>query len=239
MELLGLSWSGWVLWLAILVGISTRCLNMWAYGSNTTLARFRHDRLAFRVLMPACGLVIGTLAWSWGAYGTATANLVLAVAALRPDVVRRQRWLADALGTPAGMVVAFVVVPSTIVVAAGGSWEAVQVAGGVQLIVGFLAMLAGAWDGDRSADTWQWLIVCLSVDVLLGAGAVALAAGPIIVLEVMAMSLDLVKARRKVADHHRTRTPSYDDHPSDVAVGVAAQAHGAAARRPAHLESIA
>jgi len=73
------------------------------------------------------------------------------------------------------MLVAFVVVPSTIIVAAGRSWEAVQVAGGVQLIVGFLAMLAGAWDGERSADTWQWLIVCLSVDALLGACAVALA----------------------------------------------------------------
>jgi len=215
-ELFGLSWTGWLLWLAILIGISTRCLNMWAYGSNVRLARFRHDRLAFRVLMPACGLVIGTLAWSWGAYGTAIANLVLAVAALRPDVVRRQRWLAAALGAPAGMLVAFVVVPSTIIVAGGRSWEAVQVAGGVQLIVGFLAMLAGAWDGERSADTWQWLVVCLSVDALLGAGAVALAAGPIVALEVMALSLDLVKVRRKVTEHQPARTPSNVDRQSAV-----------------------
>src|SRR4051794_32704344 len=88
MELLAMLWSGWLLWSAILVGITTRCLNMWAYGSNDALARFRHDRRPFRVLMPACGLVIGVLAWSWGAYGTATANLALAAMALRPDVVR-------------------------------------------------------------------------------------------------------------------------------------------------------
>src|SRR6478609_1090713 len=102
-ELLGMTWSGWLLWSAILVGITTRCLNMWAYGPSATMARFRHDRRPFRVLMPTCGLVIGALAWSWGAYGTAAANLVLAAMALQPDVVRRQRWLARALGSPPGM----------------------------------------------------------------------------------------------------------------------------------------
>jgi len=200
---------------------------MWAYGPSETMARFRHDRRPFRVLMPACGLVIGTLAWSWGAYGTAAANLVLAAMALRPDIVRRQRWLARALGSPAGMMLAFVAAPVAIVVGSGGSWEAVQVAGGMQLIVGFTAMLAGAWDGERSADTWQWLVVCLTVDLLLGAGAVALAAVPIIALELMALTLDLVKAGRKVVDRRSVIAAREIHLPSDVPPSPPAHAQAA------------
>lgn len=231
MELLGLTWSGWLLWLAILVGISIRCLNMWAYGGNATLARFRHDGRPFRVLVPACGLVIGVLAWSWGAYGTAMANLVLAAAALRPDLVRRQRWLATALGRPVGMAVAFVITPLAIIAVSGVTWESVQVAGGYQLIIGFLAMLAGAWDGERSADTWHWLIICLSVDLLLGAGAVAVGAGPIIVLEVLALALDLTKSGRKVVDRRATST-AVDVHRSgDVSAASQAHSHGVATTR--------
>jgi hypothetical protein len=54
----------------------------------------------------------------------------------------------------------------------------------------FFGLLAGAWDGQRSADTWRGLAICLSVDVMLGAGARALAAVPFIVLEVMALAMD-------------------------------------------------
>lgn len=207
MNFLGLSWTGWLLWLAIFTGITTRCLNMWAYGPEGWLTRFRHDGHVFRTVMPVGGLVIGTLAWSWGTYGSAAANLVLAVATLRPDFVRRQRWLARLLGDPVGMAVAFVVVPIAIVMLASGSLASrVQVAGGYQLIVGFLGMLAGAWDGERSADTWRWLVICLSVDLLLGAGAVALAASPIIALEVLALTMDLLKLTRKTAEAYR-RSP--------------------------------
>ena len=204
MTVLGLTWSGWLLWLAILVGITTRCLNMWSYGADGWLVRFRHDGRLFRTVMPLSGLVIGTLAWSWGTYGSAAANLVLALATLRPDLVRRQRWLATALGSPAGMAVAFVVVPVLIVAVTSGSFaERIQLAGGYQLITGFLAMLAGAWDGERSADTWRWLLICLSVDAMLGFGAVALAAVPIIALEVLALTLDLAKLTRKVTSGRR------------------------------------
>ena len=204
MTFLGLSWSGWLLWLAILVGITVRGLNMWAYGPSTSLAAFRHDRRLFRTVMPICGLVIGTLAWSWGTYGTAIANLVLALAMTRPDVVARRRWLARLLGAPAGMVVMFVLVPLVILLAGSGSLgQRAQLAGGYQLIVGFFGLLAGAWAGDRSADTWRWLAICLSVDLLLGAGAIAMAATPIIVLEVFALTMDLAKLGRKVADARR------------------------------------
>jgi hypothetical protein len=109
MNLLGLTWSGWLLWLAVLVAITTRCLNMWSYGAAGWLARFHHDGCLFRTAMPLSGLVIGTLAWSWGTYGSAAANLVLALATMRPDLVRRQRWMATALGSRVGIVVAFVV----------------------------------------------------------------------------------------------------------------------------------
>lgn len=204
MNLLGLTWSGWLLWLAILVAITTRCLNMWSYGAAGWLAGFHHDGRLFRTAMPLSGLVIGTLAWSWGTYGSAAANLVLALATLRPDVVRRQRWMARALGSRVGIVVAFVVSPLLIIAVTSGSLaERVQIAGGYQLIVGFLAMLAGAWDGERSADTWRWLLICLSVDAMLGFGAVALAAVPIIALEVLALALDLAKGTRKLADRRR------------------------------------
>ena len=204
MTFLGLSWSGWLLWLAILIGISTRCLNMWSYGAAGWLARFRHDDRLFRTAMPASGLVIGTLAWSWGTYGSAAANLVLALATLRPDLVRRQRWLAHALASPAGMVAAFVVTPILIVAMTSGSMaDRLQLAGGYQLIVGFFGMLAGAWAGERSADTWRWLLICLSVDAMLGISAVALAAVPIIALEVLALTLDLTKLTRKVTEDQR------------------------------------
>jgi hypothetical protein len=204
MNLLGLTWSGWLLWLAVLVAITTRCLNMWSYGAAGWLARFHHDGRLFRTAMPLSGLVIGTLAWSWGTYGSAAANLVLALATMRPDLVRRQRWMATALGSRVGIVVAFVVSPLLIIAVTSGSLaERVQIAGGYQLIVGFLAMLAGAWDGERSADTWRWLLICLSVDAMLGFGAVALAAVPIIALEVLALALDLAKGTRKVADRRR------------------------------------
>jgi hypothetical protein len=216
MTFLGLSWSGWLLWVAILVGITVRCLNMWAYGERSRLQRFRHDGRLFRTVMPVCGVVIGILAWSWGTYGTAIANLVLAAAMTRPDLVARRRWLTRLLGSPAGIVTMFVLVPLLILLAGGGSLaERAQLAGGYQLIVGFFGLLAGAWDGDRSADTWCWLSICLSVDLLLGAGAVALAATPIIVLEVFALTMDLAKVTRKVHDARRrplqprmTPTPS-------------------------------
>jgi hypothetical protein len=113
------------------------------------------------------------------------------------------------------------------VVGSGGSWEAVQVAGGMQLIVGFTAMLAGAWDGERSADTWQWLVVCLSVDLLLGAGAVALAAVPIIALEVMALTLDLAKAGRKVVARRSVIAAREIHLPSDVPPSPPAHAQAA------------
>jgi hypothetical protein len=144
--------------------------------------------------------VIGILAWSWGTYGTAVANLVLACATLRPDLVQRQRWLATLLGSAPGMFAAFVAAPMLIMsIASGPMAERLQVAGGYQLIVGFLAMLAGAWDGERSADTWRWLIICLSFDLMLGVGAIALAAVPIIALEMLALAMDLTKLRHKVA----------------------------------------
>jgi hypothetical protein len=204
MTFVGLSWSGWLLWLAIFVGITIRCLNMWAYGPNSSLERFRHDRRLFRTVMPICGVVIGTLAWSWGTYGTAVANLVLAAAMTRPDIVARRRWLARLLGSPAGMVTMFVLVPLAILIAAPGTLaQRAQFAGGYQLIVGFFGLLAGAWDGERSADTWRWLAICLSVDLLLGAGAIALAATPIIALEVFALTMDLAKLRRKTSDARR------------------------------------
>ena len=210
MELLGLSWSGWLLWSAIFVAITTRCLNMWAYGPSGRFALFRHDGRAFRTTMPVCSLVIGILAWSWGTYGSAAANLVLAVAMLRPDVVRRQRWLAGLLASPWGMVAAFVVLPGAIIAVVSGSWaERVQIAGGAQLIVGFFGLLAGAWDGERSADTWRWLVICLSVDLLLGAGAIALAAPPIIALEVLALGMDLTKLARKTADAQHSRAEGH------------------------------
>jgi len=200
MHVFGLSWSGWLLWWAISCGVSTRCLNMWSYGTDGPLRRFRHDRRLFRTVVPATAAVIGTLAWSWGTYGTAAANLVLAAAALRPDLMRRQRWLTRLLGDRRSMAAAFVLVPVAIVLIAPGSLaERVQVAGGYQLIAGFFGLLAGAWGGDRSADTWQWLTICLSVDLLLGAGALALAAAPIVVLEAMALTMDLTKLSRKVA----------------------------------------
>ena len=206
MNFLDLSWSGWLLWLAILAGITTRCLNMWSYGAAGWLARFRHDGRLFRTVMPVSGLLIGTLAWSWGTYGSAAANLVLALATLRPDLVRRQRWLAHALGSPVGMVAVFAVAPILIIALTPGSLaERVQLAGGYQLIIGFLAMLAGAWDGERSADTWRWLIICLSVDAMLGAGAIALAAVPIVALEVLALAMDLTKLTRKVTESQAQR----------------------------------
>ncbi len=196
-----LTWSGWLLWLAIFVGITTRCLNMWAYGPGSRFERFRHDGRLFRTVMPLCGVIIGTLAWSWGTYGTAVANLVLAVAMTRPDVVARQRWLARLLGSPVGMATMFVLVPLVIVATGSGSLaERVQIAGGYLLIVGFFGLLAGAWAGERSADTWRWLTICLAVDLLLGAGAIGLGATPIIVLEVFALTMDLVKLTRKIAD---------------------------------------
>jgi hypothetical protein len=202
---LGLSWSGWLLWLAIFAGITVRCLNMWAYSPNTKLRRFRHDGRLFRTVMPICGLIIGTLAWSWGTYGTAIANLVLAAAITRPDVVARQRWLARLLGSPAGMVVFFILVPLAILLAGSGSLgQRAQIAGGYQLIVGFFGLLAGAWDGERSSDTWRWLAICLSVDTMLGAGAIALAATPIIALEAFALTMDLAKLTRKVSDARRS-----------------------------------
>jgi hypothetical protein len=204
MNVFGMSSSGWLLWAAIFAGITTRCLNMWSYGGAGALARFRHDGRLFRTVMPLTGFVIGTLAWSWGTYGSAAANLVLATAMLRPDLVRRQRWLAQLLGDPRWMIVVFVVAPAVIVATASGSLgERAQIAGGYQLIVGFVGLLAGAWDGERSADTWRWLVICLSVDLLLGAGAVALAAGPIIVLEVMALTMDLTKLARKTTSSER------------------------------------
>jgi hypothetical protein len=206
MSFLGLSLSGWVLWLAILATIITRSLNMWSYGTDGWLARFRHDGRLFRTVLPLSGLVIGVLAWSWGTYGSAIANLVLAFAALRPDLVRRQRWLAAVAGSPAGMAAVFVAAPILIVAQATGSMaERIQLAGGYQLIVGFLAMLAGAWDGERSADTWRWLVICLSFDIMLGAGALALAAVPIIALEVLALTLDVTKLTRKIADAQASR----------------------------------
>lgn len=196
-----LTWSGWLLWLAIFVGITTRCLNMWAYAPGSRFERFRHDGRLFRTVMPLCGVIIGTLAWSWGTYGTAVANLVLAVAMTRPDVVARQRWLARLLGSPVGMATMFVLVPLVIVATGSGSLaERVQIAGGYLLIVGFFGLLAGAWAGERSADTWRWLTICLAVDLLLGAGAIGLGATPIIVLEVFALTMDLVKLTRKIAD---------------------------------------
>jgi hypothetical protein len=204
MTFLGLSWSGWLLWLAIFVGITVRCLNMWAYGPNSRLQIFRHDGRLFRTVMPICGLVIGTLAWSWGTYGTAVANLVLAVAMTRPDIVARRRWLTRLLGSRTGMVTMFVLVPLMILVTPTGSLaERAQLAGGYQLIVGFFGLLAGSWAGDSSADTWHWLAICLSVDLLLGAGAIALAATPIIVLEIVALTMDLAKLTRKVSDARR------------------------------------
>jgi hypothetical protein len=128
---------------------------------------------------------------------------------LWPQLVRRQRWLATALGSHLGMTVAFAVVPMLIIALATGSMaERVQVAGGYQLIVGFLAMLAGAWDGERSADTWRWLIICLSVDAMLGAGALALAAVPIVALEALALGMDVTKLSRKVAGAQRARVAS-------------------------------
>lgn len=204
MTFLGLTWSGWLLWLAIFIGITVRCLNMWAYGPNTTLERFRHNGWVFRTVMPICGLIIGTLAWAWGTYGTAIANLVLAVAMTRPDLVARRRWLARLLGSPTGMVVMFILIPLAVLLFGSGSLgQRAQLAGGYQLIVGFFGLLAGAWDGERSSDTWRWLAICLSVDVLLGAGALALAATPIIVLEVFALTMDFAKLIRKVADARR------------------------------------
>ena len=77
--------------------------------------------------------------------------------------------------------------------------------GGPELLFG---MLAGAWDGERSADTWRWLIICLSVDAMLGAGALALAAVPIVALEALALGMDLTKLTRKVGDGHRVRAAS-------------------------------
>jgi hypothetical protein len=151
------------------------------------------------------GFVIGTLAWSWGTYGSAAANLVLAAAMLRPDVVRRQRWLAVTLGSTAGMVAAFVLSPVAIVTLTSGPLaERIRIAGGWQLIVGFFGVLAGAW-GDRSAGTWRWLIICLSVDLMLGIGAVALAAAPIIALEVLALGMDATRLSRKLVDTDRQR----------------------------------
>ena len=207
MSMFGLSWSGWLLWWAIFCGITTRCLNMWSCGVDGVLRRFRHDGRLFRTIVPASAAVIGTLAWSWGTYGTAAANLVLAAAALRPHLVRRQRWLIRLLGDGRPMIVAFVVVPVAMVLAVPGPLaERVQLAGGYQLIVGFFGLLAGAWgDGDRSADTWRWLAICLSVDLMLGAGALALAAAPIIVLEVMALAMDLTKLTRKATVAQRPR----------------------------------
>ena len=103
------------------------------------------------------------------------------------------------------MVVVFVLVPAAIVLVVPGQLaERIQLAGGYQLIIGFFGLLAGAWDGDRSADTWWWLAICLSVDVMLGAGALALAAVPIIVLEVLALAMDLTKLTRKVTVAQRT-----------------------------------
>ena len=43
-----------------------------------------------------------------------------------------------------------------------------------------------------------------------------LAAGPIVALEVMALSLDLVKVRRKVAEHQPAQTPSNVDRQAGV-----------------------
>lgn len=206
MHLFGMSWSGWLLWLAILCGVTTRCLNMWSYGSGGRLGRFRHDRTVFRTVMPATGLVIGALAWTWGTYGSAAANLVLAGVMLRPELVRRRRWLVRALGDTRGMVVAFVAVPMVLVGWGAGSLaERMQVAGGYQLIVGFVGLLGGAWGGERSADSRRWLAICLSVDLLLGAGAVGLAATPIIVLEAMALAMDLARLTRKVVDGRTAR----------------------------------
>jgi hypothetical protein len=209
MSFLGLSWSGWLLWSAILAAITTRCLNMWSYGPTGWLTRFRHDRRLFRTVMPVSGVVIGILAWSLGTYGSAAANLVLAAATMWPQLVRRQRWLAKALGSHLGMTAAFILTPMLIVALVSGPLaERLQVAGGYQLIIGFLGMLAGAWDGERSADTWRWLIVCLSVDAMLGAGALALAAVPIVALEALALGMDVTKLSRKMAGAQRARVGS-------------------------------
>ena len=102
------------------------------------------------------------------------------------------------------MVAAFAVTPILIVAMTSGSMaDRLQLAGGYQLIVGFFGMLAGARAGERSADTWRWLLICLSVDAMLGISAVALAAVPIIALEVLALTLDLTKLTRKVTEDQR------------------------------------
>jgi len=99
----------------------------------------------------------------------------------------------------------FILIPLAILMFGSGSLgQRVQLAGGYQLIVGFFGLLAGAWDGERSSDTWRWLAICLSVDILLGAGAIALAATPIIVLEVFALTMDVARLTRKVADAQRS-----------------------------------
>jgi hypothetical protein len=98
------------------------------------------------------------------------------------------------------------VVPASINALASGSVaERVQIAGGYQLIVGFFGLLAGAWAGARSADTWRWLFICLSVDLMLVSGAVWLAATPIIELEVLALTMDVTSLSRKVGEFRPTQ----------------------------------
>jgi hypothetical protein len=94
--------------------------------------------------MPASGLTIGVLRVAWGTYGTAAANVVLAAAMLRPDVIRRQTWLITLLGSTAGMATCFVAAPAAIVAVGPGSpAERIQIAGGYQLTVGLFGLLAG------------------------------------------------------------------------------------------------
>jgi hypothetical protein len=123
---------------------------------------------------------------------------------LRPDLVRRRRWISTVLGSPVGIAACFAVAPAAIVALGSASLaERIQVAGGYQLVAGFFGLLAGAWAGERSADTWHWLIIYLTVDLMLGAGAVALAATPMIALEVLALGMDLTRLGRKVVDVQR------------------------------------
>ena len=192
-------------WLATLVVIGVRLLNMIAYNSwgqqQSWLRYFETDRwVLFRILIILSGFTLSVYAFQTHALGHAWGNACIAIISLLPPGISRShsfdRYRAF-IASRSGSTIIFFVIPLALFAFAlrnelttTSFGNAFQAAGGWLLVTGFSSMTLSVW-GPRSASSWPYIRLALLWDFLLLLGACFLWNPPLIVLEVAALAIEL------------------------------------------------
>ncbi len=195
----------------VLVGgvISLRTANMWAHASRpfAWLRPFRTVALPFRVGMILLGMALGVLSLIAGALGHGVANIAIAALVARPSLAR-----AGARFFRAHRSILWILLIGLSIVGwllGGEELEAalsqmLNVLGGALLVVAIGAMMADVW-GKDSPDSLPYIWLCITFDSMLLVSVLISGLLPLIVLEVYALLIDVIKLIHRTISHRPAR----------------------------------